>query len=201
MKKLHTTIKALILSGALLVPVISLLAQIPAQTPVVVPVKLQKTIVQNRLPNELRIPDNVRSKIMIKRIDLSTTAIDFSVVSCKDKFNGTVKIEGVIKNTGGLAYTSGADQQAVFLYEDNGGRPRLVATRAFQNLTPGQEVRVSYTRQWYKGTEFPPKYILIIGFDPDIYIDSNDNNDDVNTANNRMERSGADLSGLTFNCK
>jgi len=91
------------------------------------------------------------------------------------------------------------------LYEDNGGRPRLVATRVFQNLTPGQEVKVSYTRAWGKSSpaegEFPPKYILIISFDPDIYIDGNDNNDDANTGNNRMEKSSREINGMTFPCK
>jgi len=196
MKKKSISIKPALLLWVLLAPVMTGFAQT-----IQVPANFQKNIVANRLPNETPIPANVRNKIMIKRIDLSAAAINFSVVSCKDKFNGVVKIEGVVKNTGTLNYTSGPNQQVALLYEDKGGRPTLVATRVFQNLTPGQQVQVSFTRPWYKGEEFPPKYILIISYDPDIYIDSNDNNDDSNSGNNRLEKSGSEISALTFNCK
>jgi len=165
-----------------------------------IPVNLQKNITTNRLPSEMQIPANVRSKIMIKRIDLSASAIEFSVVTCRDKFHALVKIEGVVKNTGTLNYTSGANQQVALLYENKAGHSTLVATRVFQNLTPGQEVRVNFTRQWYKGEEFPPTYTLIVSYDPDIYLDGNDNNDDSNNANNRLEKSGSEISALPFNC-
>ncbi len=200
MKKYSITIKSFLLLWVLTASVAGVFAQT-----IEVPVKLQRTVVNNRIPSEMTIPESVRSRIMIKKIDLNAMAINFTVVSCKDKFNGTVRIDGVVKNTGGLNYTSGPNQQAVLLYEDNGGRPRLVATRVFQNLTPGQEVKVSYTRTWGKSSpaegEFPPKYILIISFDPDIYIDGNDNNDDANTGNNRMEKSGSEINGMSFPCK
>jgi len=195
MKKNSLSVTTALLLWVLLAPLTATFAQ------TVIPANLQKNIVVNRLPNEMQIPANVRSKIMIKRIDLSAAAINFSVVTCKDKFHATVKIEGVVKNTGTLNYTSGPNQQVALLYEDKGGRPALVATRVFQNLSPGQEVRVSFNRPWYKGEEFPPKYILIISYDPDIYLDSNDNNDDSNTGNNRLERSGSEISALPFNCQ
>jgi hypothetical protein len=175
-----------------------------AQIATTVPVKLQKTVLINRMPTELRIPENVRAKIVARRIDLSAAAINFSVVSCTDKYHAVVKIEGVVKNVGTINYTSGAGQQAALLYENRGGRPVLVATKVFQNLTPGQEVRVEFTRNWYKGSpaegEFPPTYVLIISYDPDIYIDANDNNDDSNTGNNRMEKFGQGINAMTFPC-
>jgi len=200
MKKYSTVVKTFLLVFVLTGSVTGIFAQT-----IEVPVKLQHTVVNNRIPAEMTIPENVRARIMIKKIDLNAMAINFTVVSCTDKFKGTVRIEGVVKNTGGLNYTSGANQQAALLYEDNGGRPRLVATKVFQNLTPGQEVKVSYTRAWYKSSpaegEFPPKYILVISYDPDIYIDGNDNNDDSNSSNNRMEKSGREINTMPFNCK
>ncbi|MBS1564314.1 MAG: hypothetical protein JST39_07980 [Bacteroidetes bacterium] len=197
---MKTSMKAFVLLGALTAMINGVFAQTYE-----LPANMRKNIVANQLPNELRIPDNVRSKIMIKRIDLQATAINFSVETCKDKLHATVKIEGVVKNTGGLAFTSSPNQQVALLYENTGSRPRLVATKVFQNLSPGQEVRVSYSRPWYKASpaegEFPPQYILIISYDPDIYSDSNDNNDDSNTANNRLEKSGSEINAMPFNCK
>ena len=200
MKKYSTVVKTFLLAGVLTGAVTGIFAQT-----IEVPAKLQKNIVSNQVPTELRIPENLRAKIMIKRIDLSASTINFSVVTCKDKFHAVVQIEGVVKNTGGLNYSTGANQQVALLYENSGSRPRLVATKVFQNLSPGQEVRVSYTRPWYKASpaegEFPPTYILVISYDPDIYIDGNDNNDDSNSANNRMEKSGRDINTMPFNCK
>jgi|GEM_PF-2583437 len=202
MKKISRLIKTLCLSMVLTVAVSPIFAQVAST---IVPVKLQRTVVNNRIPAELKIPESARARIIAKKIDLSTASINFSLVNCTDKYHGSVRIEGVVKNTGGLNYTSGAGQQAVLLYEDNGGRPVLVATKVFQNLTPGQEVKVAYTRNWYKASpaegEFPPKYILIISYDPDIYIDANDNNDDAVTTNNRMEKSGREINAMTFPCK
>lgn len=200
MKKYSRVITTLCLTGILTGAASSSFAQT-----IEVPAKLQKNIVSNQVPTELRIPENLRSKIMIKRIDLSATAINFSVVTCKDKLHATVQVEGVVKNTGGLSYSTGANQQVALLYENSGSRPRLVATKVFQNLSPGQEVRVTYTRAWYKASpaegEFPPTYILIISYDPDIYIDGNDNNDDSNSANNKMEKSGSEINAMSFPCK
>lgn len=200
MKKYSTVVKTILLVCVLTGTVTGSFAQ-----QIEVPVKLQKNVIRTSLPSEMPIPENVRAKIMIKRIDLSASAINFYVVTCKDKNNAVVKIEGVVKNTGTLNYSTGPNQQVALLYESNSGRPRLVATKVFQNLAPGQEVRVAYTRAWYKGSaaegEFPPMYSLIISYDPDIYMDGNDNNDDSNNANNRMEKSGRDINTMPFTCR
>lgn len=165
---------------------------------------MRKNITNNRLPAHIQLTDAQMKKIMIKKIDLTASSINFTVTNCKDRFNGTVKIEGVVKNTGGLAWTSGANQQSVLLYEDNGGRLQLVATQSFQNLAPGAEIKVSYSRAWNRSSpaegEFPPKYVLVIGFDPDIYIDGNDNNDDSNYSNNRLTKSASEVN-TNWNCK
>lgn len=169
-----------------------------------IPPSMRKSIVNNRLPAHIQLSEAQMKKIMIKKIDLTASSINFTVTNCKDRFNGTVKIEGVVKNTGGLAWTSGTNQQSALLYEDNGGRLQLVASQSFQNLAPGAMVKVSYTRSWNRSSpaegEFPPKYVLVIGFDPDIYIDGNDNNDDSNYSNNRLTKSAAEINS-NWNCK
>lgn len=164
---------------------------------VAIPEKLRRSIVSNRIPSHIQLSDEQLKKIMIKKIDLTASDINFSVFKCKDKFNAYVKVEGVVKNTGGKPYTTGANQQTALLYEDNGGRMQLVASQPFANLAPGAEVKLSFTRAWNISSpaegEFPPKYVLVIGFDPDIYIDGNDNNDDSNNSNNRLTKSSAEV--------
>jgi hypothetical protein len=127
--------------------------------------------------------------------DPAAQRINFTVVSRNRPGGlvlGRVRITGVVKNAGSAAYISGPRQQSILLYED----ARLVASAPFQNLAVGQEVRVSFVRDWYSGWEFPPTYRLIIAYDPDIYLDGNPNNDDCNAANNSLSRSGFDVQAL-----
>lgn len=76
----------------------------------------------------------------------------------------------------------------------------MVAQVPFQNLAPAQEVNLVYERNWDAASpaegEFPPTYRLLIGYDPDILLDGNPNNDDCNSNNNQLERSGADVNAL-----
>ncbi|MEN9216456.1 MAG: hypothetical protein Q6K90_03920 [Gloeomargarita sp. HHBFW_bins_162] len=133
--------------------------------------------------------------------DPAAQAVHFTLVNRTTPFQGRVRITGVIRNQGTAAYQSGANQQFVYLYEQMpGGRPQLVAQRSFQNLTPGQEVTVVFERNWNSSSpaegEFPPSYILEVGYDPDIRIDANPNNDDCRLGNNRLERSGSAINAL-----
>ncbi len=48
--------------------------------------------------------------------------------------------------------------------------------------------------------EFPPSYVLEIGYNPDIRIDGNPNNDDCRLGSNRLERSGAQMRTLLLVC-
>jgi len=168
-----------------------------AMAQVTIPPSMQKSIVSNKLPSHIQLTEAQMKKIMIKKIDLSASKIGFTIIKCQDRFNAYVVVEGVVKNTGGLAYSTGANQQTALLYEDNGGTLKLVASKPFQNLAPGAEIKISYTRPWNRSSpaegEFPPKYVLVIGFDPDIYIDGNDNNDDSNYSNNRLTQSAAEV--------
>ncbi|MBU0485996.1 MAG: hypothetical protein KKB30_15945 [Proteobacteria bacterium] len=133
--------------------------------------------------------------------DPAAYAIDFRIVNRGSQFAGTVEIMGTVKNVGTASYESGANQQMAQLYEAPlGGAGRLVASQSFQNLTAGQTVTVSYTRQWNASSpsegEFPPNYKLLVVYDPDISMDGNAKNDDCNGVNNQKERSGADINAL-----
>lgn len=124
--------------------------------------------------------------------DPAATEIQFRLIEKRTKFSGRVQITGVVKNRGTLAFESRPNQQAVHLYEGN----RLVARQAFQNLAPGQEVRVSFTRNWSTSTEFPPVYKVMVIYDPDIRLDGNEKNDDSNLRNNQTSRPGEQINAL-----
>lgn len=133
--------------------------------------------------------------------DPAAQAVNFSLLNRTSPFQGQVRITGVVRNRGTSTYQSAANQQIVYLYEQiPGGRSRLVGQQAFQNLAVGQEVTVSFERPWNISSpaegEFPPSYVLEIGYDPDIRIDGNPNNDDCRLGNNRLERSGAEIRAL-----
>ncbi|PSR17114.1 hypothetical protein C8255_14255 [filamentous cyanobacterium CCP3] len=132
--------------------------------------------------------------------DPAVQAIDFTLLSRTSQFAGRVQIVGTVTNLGG-PFTSRAGQQQVQLYETPlGGRSQLVASQDFQNLAPGETIRVNYQRDWKASSpaegEFPPSYQVVISYDPDIAIDGNSHNDDSNLQNNRLERSGAGINGL-----
>lgn len=128
-------------------------------------------------------------------IDLAAQSIEFTIDKTSD-FEGTAFIRGTVKNLG-ADYTSGANQQVVYLYEQHpGGQKTEVAKKEFTNLEAGGTLEVKYARAWNVSAEFPPKYILSIVYGPDIYIDGKRTNDDKNSENNSLERSGADINQL-----
>ena len=129
-------------------------------------------------------------------VDPAVVSLDFRIASRTSTYRGTVVITGVVRNLGSQAYITGAGQQAVYLYEDR----RLVATRPFANLASGAAVSIAYARSWDASSpaegEFPPTYKAVIGYDPDIYIDGNPQNDDCSQLNNQLSRSGSAINAL-----
>ena len=131
-------------------------------------------------------------------IDLEAELIIFSVEPTS-QFAGNATITGIVKNIGDN-FSSGSGQQTILLYERSSGTPttqlgNLVASLAFTTLSPDETLEVSYTRPWNSSSpaegEFPPEYILIISYDPDLYIDGNVNNDDSNHTNDELIVSGS----------
>ena len=197
MKAINQTFIGLIISSAACLYATGAFAQVKI-TP-------KQTTVNKDLPATITLSPDVSSKLYEKKIDLAAMSISFTELSCTNKFVANIKIEGEVKNIGGLNYESGARQQSAQLWEDGGGRPRLVARQPFQNLGVNEVVKVSFTRSWNKSSpeegEFPPIYRLLIAFDPDILIDGNNNNDDKVTANDEIRKSGKEVNQMTFSCK
>ena len=100
-----------------------------------------------------------------------------------------------------MNFDSVPGRQAAQLFEiPNEGRPKLVAQRAFVDLAPGQEIRVSYFRSWDAESpaegNYPPSYKLILSYDLDIGNDGIPENDDTNSQNNELIRSGSRINAL-----
>src|SRR5690606_31700745 len=95
-------------------------------------------------------------------------------------------------------YRSSEGQQEVLLLERPSGPTKniVLERKEFVNLDKGETIEVSFTREWYAGMEFPPSFIVRIGYEPDIYLDGNKQNDDSNNGNNAIERSGQEISDM-----
>ena len=168
-----------------------------------IPSRVQNSITtSNYLPKQYKLPDSTAIKLRSNNIDPAATAINYSVISCKTAFAGRVKIEGVIKNKGANGFFSSANQAVVILYETiPGGPTKAVASRVFTSLTSQEEIKFSFIREWNKADEFPPSYKVVIAYDPDIYTDSSNSNDDATTNNNVFQREGSDINSIKFPCK
>ncbi len=118
--------------------------------------------------------------------------IDFTLVSTTSSTAGTVRIEGVVENKGDTTFDSSAGQQSVQLYQGT----TLLAQQEFEDLAAGATVTVAHELSWSTSTEFPPTFRVIIAYDPDIFIDGNDNNDDCANSDNALERSGSEINDL-----
>ncbi|MCG6137132.1 MAG: choice-of-anchor D domain-containing protein [Nostoc sp. LLA-1] len=123
--------------------------------------------------------------------DLAADAIDFDIIpiSPEDRFRGTVKITGRIKNVGLGDFQSQQKEKIAELYEiPLGGKPRLLEIFSVQSLAAGQETKFSYTREWNSSSpaegEWPPKYELRIVIK------------DNNLSNNIKTRDGSDINDL-----
>jgi hypothetical protein len=150
-------------------------------------------------PTDLQITPGTRGIIQsLTCPDPATTRIKYELIKRYSQYQGRVRITGFVKNNGNQPYISGSNQQGVLLYElhPGGVAPRIVKDQPFQNLAPGQEVKVVFERDWSISDEFPPNYAILLTYDPDITIDGNSKNDDCNLNNNRLERRGSDINAL-----
>jgi hypothetical protein len=140
-------------------------------------------------------------------MDPAAVEIRFDIVRRYSQFRGRIRITGVVKNIGSKAFQSGPGQAKAYLYQLPPGVPcpnatggTVVAEKGFTNLAPGAVITVSWERDWNSSSpsegEFPNCYRLLISYDPDIYIDGNDNNDDCNQNNNKKDRSGTEINDM-----
>ncbi|WP_298309661.1 hypothetical protein [uncultured Aquimarina sp.] len=138
-------------------------------------------------------------------IDLEATSITFTIVK-DDDFTGTATITGTVTNIGDANFNSGNGQQAVRLYQRSLGAPapgELVDTVSFTNIDAGETLTIRYSRPWNSSSpaegEFPPDYRIVIDYDPDIFIDGNDQNNDSDLTNNDLTVSGSGINDLFRN--
>ncbi|AXT52789.1 hypothetical protein D1818_18880 [Aquimarina sp. BL5] len=149
--------------------------------------------------------DSDDDAIPIGTIDLDATSITFTIVK-DDNFTGTATITGTITNNGDANFNSNSGQQAIRLYQRNLGTPapgELVDTVSFTNLDAGETLIVNCSRPWNSSSpaegEFPPDYRIVIDYDPDIFIDGNDQNNDSDLTNNDLTVSGSGINDLFRN--
>jgi len=151
-----------------------------------------------------KIPAPTDTDIMAYRCygpDPAAYRINFKIIQRYSRFRGRVRISGIVKNIGMQAFHSDPRQASVCLYEFVlGMRGRVVARRSLEDLAPNTTISLVYYRNWDSSSpaegEFPPNYVLLIAYDPDILSDGNPQNDDCNYKNNQLERSGSDINDL-----
>lgn len=142
------------------------------------------------------LPDEARDALQEHldpdgRLELRIDCMDPAVVDMYaevlsgDEHGGRIRITVVMANIGEQDFVSGEGQQAVYLMY--GGQS--VAIEEFVNLAANEaeEVVLTYEVDWSLSTEFQSNFEGVILYDPDIYIDGNEDNDDCVTDDNSAE--------------
>ena len=125
-------------------------------------------------------------------IDPAITEVSIKELSRTPRTRGSgfqnPEITVSIKNIGTRNFTSSPRQQGVLVYKDG----RTIQNFTFTNLAVGQTLKFTFRPGRIYGGEFPSKFEFMITYDPDIFIDSNPNNDDANMNNNQRSLDTAD---------
>lgn len=123
--------------------------------------------------------------------DPAAYEIKFEIIEHTATFTGRVRITGIVKNIGSMAFSGGGGM--AYLYENK----TLRATKLFGYIASRAAISLNYVRSWYASSpnegEFPPMYKLLIQYDSDILKDGNKNNDDCKVNNNKKEKSGSGI--------
>ncbi len=100
-------------------------------------------------------------------------------------------LRGTVVNRGSSDWHSRPGQQAAHLSQ--GANLRAVAR--FPSLAAGARVNTSFARveRWLPSQEFQQGFELRISYDPDIFIDGNERNDDCQLRNNQTSISVAEI--------
>ncbi len=126
--------------------------------------------------------------------DLRAREIEYSLVNRTGPTSGTILIKGIVDNVGQEDFESVAGSQSVELWAD--GSP--VATTDFIDVAIDATVTVEYELLWDTQSEFAPvqTYKLIVSYDPDIYDDGIETNDDCRSSNNMLIRGTSGIATL-----
>lgn len=131
-------------------------------------------------------------------IDLEASSLAFEIIS-RNGLEGRVAVRGKVRNNRDH-FISGEGQQVAALYEQPiGGQAKLLTKVNFHLMEAGEIIDVATIINWDAAIEFPPDFILRIEYDPDILTDGNKQNDDRNSANNALIKSGSEISALFSN--
>jgi len=154
--------------------------------------KLRKQIQPPVVPQEkLRTPI---PPVIKECRDPAAVSLTFQVLSRDRAYptQGRIRLTGVVKNVGNVAFESDPRQASAQLTEQSpGGRPAIRAQQDIANLAPNATITLTYELAWDTAREFPPTFTLLLSYDPDIYLDANKKNDDCNQNNNKKELTGA----------
>lgn len=161
-------------------------------------------VAQERLPSGIQMAPPRLPAGALPRVDLRAPArcqVNPGIVGVtltKGSRRGQVSVSYEVVNQGRSAWVSGARQQGVNLLAHNGNTGRT--WRNHQALTGnatagGTMLRYSspYISNAFDDFEFGGHVDVSISYDPDIYIDGNDCNDDSTTANNQVRIENADI--------
>lgn len=162
---------------------------------------------QDRLPSGVQVapqqlPPGATPRIPVP--GLARCQVDPAVVSVtltKGSRRGQVRVSYEIVNQGRGAWASGPRQQGVNLLAHNGNTGRDY--RNYRALTGRAGAGASMLRftsplinNAFDDFEFGGHVEVAISYDPDIYIDGNNCNDDSNAANNTFRVENADILGF-----
>ncbi|UCG87818.1 MAG: hypothetical protein JSW71_04530 [Gemmatimonadota bacterium] len=129
--------------------------------------------------------------------NLAVVRIDYEIIETTSATSGTVRVTGVITNSGTSTYDSGAGQQSIQLYEGSNLQQAPVAQTDFEDLAAGATLTVTYETEWSTSNEFiPDYYVLLINLDPDLHLDGNEANDECPATDNLLSRPGSEVNDL-----
>ncbi len=121
-----------------------------------------------------------------------------SVTLTKGSRRGQVSVSYEIVNQGRSAWSSGPRQQGVNLLAHNGNTGRTWRNhQAMPGSAAAGGTMLSFSSPWINNAfddfEFGGHVDVSISYDPDIYIDGNNCNDDSTTANNQVRIENAEI--------
>jgi hypothetical protein len=103
--------------------------------------------------------------------DLVPEKIQLELISRTSPHRGRVRITGIVRNVGSKTFISNPalrNRSYVALQELTTARKLLVGQQYFQNLRPGQDVKVVFEKDWdTRASALPSKYVLLIAANAD----------------------------------
>ncbi|MAE93526.1 MAG: hypothetical protein CL910_02590 [Deltaproteobacteria bacterium] len=146
-----------------------------------------------RPPAAVSLPAAARRTAIATGGCVDPTAQSISISGVRDNGDGTYdfSLRGTVVNRGSSQWVSGDNQQIANLSQ--GGTTKAVAR--FPRLDAGARVNTAFARiqRWLPSQEFQQGFELRISYDPDIFIDGNDRNDDCQMGNNVTAISVAEI--------